>query len=106
VVDTGSTDRTKEIAMKYTDKVYDFKWVNDFSKARNFFTSKATDDWILVIDADEFVDRKSFKRFKEELSTNPLEFEINAVEMIDFIGANADATAKTLHTRLYKIKER
>ena len=102
VVDTGSTDRTKEIAMKYTDKVYDFKWVNDFSKARNFSASKATGDWILIVDADEFVDRESFKRFKEELSTNPPEFEINAVEIINFIGANADATAKNLHTRLYK----
>ena len=36
IVDTGSTDRTKEIASNYTDKIYDFEWVNDFSKARNF----------------------------------------------------------------------
>ena len=36
LVDTGSTDRTKEIARKYTDQIYDFEWVNDFSAARNF----------------------------------------------------------------------
>ena len=55
IVDTGSTDRTKEIALKYTDKVFDFEWVNDFSAARNFSIYKATNDWILVLDADEVV---------------------------------------------------
>lgn len=55
VVDTGSNDKTKEIAFKYTNKVYDFTWENDFSKARNFSISKANNDWILVLDADEIV---------------------------------------------------
>ncbi|KYZ76489.1 hypothetical protein AXX12_08635 [Anaerosporomusa subterranea] len=53
VVDTGSKDRTKEIARKFTEKVYDFPWCNDFSKSRNFASSKADNDWILVLDADE-----------------------------------------------------
>ena len=34
VVDTGSTDRTKEIAARFTEKIYDFEWINDFSKNR------------------------------------------------------------------------
>lgn len=55
IADTGSTDRTKEIAHSYTDKVYDFTWCDDFSAARNFSLSKATNDWILVLDADEVV---------------------------------------------------
>ncbi len=55
VVDTGSTDRTKEIAFKYTDKVYDFTWINDFSAARNYAASKASNNWILVIDCDEYL---------------------------------------------------
>jgi len=55
IVDTGSTDNTKIIASKFTDKIYDFKWLNDFSKARNFSISKASRDWVLVFDADEFV---------------------------------------------------
>ncbi|NFN86284.1 glycosyltransferase [Clostridium sporogenes] len=55
VVDTGSTDKTKEIALNFTEKVYDFVWCNDFSKARNFSISKASNDWILVLDADEVV---------------------------------------------------
>ncbi|MCY2907094.1 glycosyltransferase family 2 protein [Bacillus anthracis] len=53
VVDTGSTDSTKEIARQFTDKVYDFEWMNDFSEARNFAASKANGEWIIAIDADE-----------------------------------------------------
>lgn len=55
VADTGSTDRTKEIAMHYTDKIYDFEWINDFSAARNFVASKASNNWILVLDCDEYL---------------------------------------------------
>lgn len=55
VVDTGSTDRTKEIALSQGAKVYDFTWCNDFSAARNFSISKASNDWILVLDADEYL---------------------------------------------------
>lgn len=55
VVDTGSTDNTKQTAAKYTDKVYDFAWINDFSAARNFAVSKAANNWILVLDCDEYV---------------------------------------------------
>ena len=49
IVDTGSTDRTKEIAKKYTDKIYDFTWIDDFSAARNFSFSKATIPRIITI---------------------------------------------------------
>lgn len=55
VTDTGSTDRTKEIAEKYADKVLDFAWVNDFSAARNFCISHASNNWILSLDCDEYV---------------------------------------------------
>ena len=58
IVDTGSTDNTKEIAKKYTDKIYDFKWVDDFSKARNYSFSKATKDYILWLDADDYLAEK------------------------------------------------
>lgn len=54
-VDTGSTDRTKEIALKYTDKVYDFEWIDDFSAARNYSISKASNEIVLPIDCDEIV---------------------------------------------------
>jgi glycosyltransferase involved in cell wall biosynthesis len=55
IVDTGSIDKTKQIALKYTDKVFDFIWCDDFSKARNFSVSKASNDWVLVLDADEVI---------------------------------------------------
>lgn len=53
IVDTGSEDKTVEIAKKYTDKIYHFKWCDSFCKARNYANSKATGDWIIVVDADE-----------------------------------------------------
>lgn len=70
VVDTGSTDATKEIAARYTDKIYDFKWTDDFSAARNFSFSKATMDYIYVPDADEVLDeenRRAFAQLKQAL---------------------------------------
>lgn len=63
IVDTGSTDRTKEIASRYTDKIYDFSWTSDFSEARNFSFSKATMDYIYSADADELLDEKNQKQF-------------------------------------------
>ena len=70
IVDTGSTDRTKDIVSKYTDKIYDFEWVNDFSKARNYSFSKATKDYIFWLDADDILleeDRIKFKKLKKEM---------------------------------------
>lgn len=64
IVDTGSTDKTKEIAAKYTDKIFDFAWVNDFSAARNFAFSKASMEYIYSADADEVVDEENRKRFR------------------------------------------
>lgn len=65
IVDTGSTDRTKEIAAKYTDKVYDFEWINDFSAARNFAFSKCTMDYIYSADADEVLEEDGRIQFGE-----------------------------------------
>ncbi|MDD6208187.1 MAG: glycosyltransferase family 2 protein [Clostridiales bacterium] len=63
IVDTGSTDRTKEIAREYTDKVYDFAWVDDFSAARNASFEKAGCDYIYVADADEVLDEENQQEF-------------------------------------------
>lgn len=64
IVDTGSSDRTKEIASGYTEQVYDFKWIDDFSAARNFAFSKASCDYIYSADADEVVNEENRKKFK------------------------------------------
>jgi len=63
IVDTGSSDRTKEIAAQYTDKIYDFQWVDDFAAARNFAFSKASGDYIYSADADEILDKANQERF-------------------------------------------
>ena len=65
IVDTGSKDKTKEIAKKFNAKIYDFKWVDDFSAARNESLKHATKDWVLVLDADEVLDEKGLKKIKE-----------------------------------------
>lgn len=70
IVDTGSTDRTKEIAARYTDKVYDFTWTGNFSDARNYSFSLAGCEYIYTADADEELDpenRKKFLQLKETL---------------------------------------
>lgn len=71
VVDTGSTDRTKEIAAKYTKSVYDYEWCNDFSKARNFAVSMAKNDYILSLDCDEFIETLSVNSIVDFLKKNP-----------------------------------
>lgn len=80
IVDTGSTDNTKKIAESYTDKVYDFMWIQDFSAARNFAFSKATMDYIYSADADEVLEEKDRKKFLELKQVLLPEVEI--VEMI------------------------
>ena len=73
IVDTGSIDKTKEIAVKYTDKVFDFKWCDDFSRARNFSLSKASNSWILVLDADEVIKdfhKESIEKFCNDVNNN------------------------------------
>lgn len=71
IVDTGSTDKTKEIALKYTNKIYDYKWNHNFSGARNFSLSKASNDCILVLDADEVVEHVNIDKMKELFQKNP-----------------------------------
>ena len=54
IVDTGSTDNTKEIVQQYTKRPFDFEWIDDFAAARNFSFQQATKDFILWLDADDF----------------------------------------------------
>ena len=65
IVDTGSTDQTLSIAKKYADRVEHFKWIDDFSAARNYSLSFATEPWILVLDADEIIAPDDYAKLKE-----------------------------------------
>lgn len=74
IVDTGSTDATKSIAAGYTDKIYDFEWVDDFAAARNFSFSMATGDYLLWLDADDVLlpaDKDTFLQLKAALDSQP-----------------------------------
>lgn len=79
IVDTGSTDATKRIAAGYTDKIYDFDWICDFSAARNFAFSKATMEYIYSADADEVLSEENRQRFR--LLKETLLPEIEIVQM-------------------------
>ena len=62
VVDTGSTDRTVELAEKMGAKVFYFPWQDDFSAAKNFAISKASGDWVAFLDADEYFPLEEAKK--------------------------------------------
>ena len=65
IVDTGSEDCTVSIAQKYTDKVYFFKWCEDFSAARNFSFEKATCDFVMWLDADDVITDENATKISE-----------------------------------------
>lgn len=79
IIDTGSTDRTKEIASRYTSHIYDFPWINDFSAARNYSFSKASMEYIYIADADEIIDSENIQQI--QLLKEALLPEIEVVQM-------------------------
>lgn len=102
IVDTGSTDRTREIAQKWTSQVFDFEWIDNFASARNFSFSKATMDYVFWLDADDILlpeDREKLSRLKQLMFP-----EVDAVSMqyhcdFDIYG---NVTLNVRRTRLVK----
>ena len=77
ITDTGSTDKTVEIAKKFGAHISHFDWINDFAAARNFSLEQSKCDWNLVLDADEYLiegKRKDIEKF------------INGEEALGFVG--------------------
>jgi len=74
VTDTGSTDKTKEIAEKFADKVVDFAWNDDFATARNFCAAQASNNWILSLDCDEYVKNIDIPTFRNILQKKYLKY--------------------------------
>lgn len=64
VVDTGSTDRTVELAKKMGAKIYYFEWINDFAAAKNYAIEQATGNWIAFLDADEYMTNEDAKKMR------------------------------------------
>ncbi len=67
VVDTGSKDRTREIAAEFGARVFDFVWVDDFAAARNAALARATGDYAFWLDADDVVDPPEREKLRELL---------------------------------------
>ncbi len=98
IVDTGSTDQTKEIAARFTDKIFNFTWNDDFSAARNESLKHATGDWILVLDADETLDDQGKEKIKQAIlsedhhvsaySLPQLHYTNKYVHHVDFVETN------------------
>lgn len=100
-VDTGSTDNTRQIALKYTKNVYDFVWINDFSAARNFAASKSSRDYILSIDCDEYVQEFDEKKLLNMLRNYP--DSSASVDILNLESHSSDYTRSELY-RLYPKK--
>ena len=71
VIDTGSSDSTKDIAKAFGAKVYDFDWGDDFAEARNYSISMAEGDWIFVMDADEAISPNDYNYFRQIVGQRP-----------------------------------
>ncbi|WP_102028708.1 tetratricopeptide repeat-containing glycosyltransferase family 2 protein [Salirhabdus sp. Marseille-P4669] len=102
VVDTGSTDNTKEIVSKYTNNLYDYTWKDDFSDARNYAASKAKADWILVLDADEYVEEENFRSFIEQLKADGNQYDTYYAKIINFTGSIGESLVQNYHDRIYR----
>ena len=72
VLDTGSRDRTREIAREFGARVYDFEWCDDFAAARNECLKHAQGDWILVLDADEVLVPEIVPQIKQAIGSDRL----------------------------------
>lgn len=65
IVDTGSTDGTRNRVSRFTDHLYDFEWVHDFAAARNYAFSLATKDYILWLDADDVLKEEDSRKLAD-----------------------------------------
>src|SRR5262245_717359 len=92
IVDTGSTDRTKEVAARFGARVFNFPWIDDFSAARNETLRHATGEWIFWLDADDRVDepnRQKLRMLFTGLSDKHIAYSMKYVcRVSDEAGAN------------------
>ncbi len=103
IVDTGSTDNTREIAAEYTDHIYDFEWCDDFSAARNYAFSKATMEYIYTADADEVIDDENRRLFLQLKQVLLPEIEIVQMKYVTQADSNMVYNAvKELRPKLFR----
>ncbi|MED1791105.1 glycosyltransferase [Brevibacillus nitrificans] len=102
VVDTGSTDRTVEIASRFNAKIVTFQWTNNFSDARNESLKHATSEWILWIDADEELVCSNKSKLKKIISAD--KFDVFLMKITSFVGdaENGSESNRNHAIRLFK----
>lgn len=89
VVDTGSTDSTVSIAKEYGAKIYNYKWDDNFSNPRNLALDKASGEWIIFLDADEYFDEKIKKNIRRVIQKCDPYVEVDGI-MCKRINVNKD----------------
>lgn len=104
VVDTGSTDKTVEIAKSFEAKVYHFQWTNSFSDARNESLKYATMDWILILDADDEFCKEDKEKFRQLINNSLNESFLYFFETLNYCGSFPDSNniSVNLNPRLFK----
>lgn len=102
IVDTGSTDNTKSIALEYTDKVHDFEWTEDFSAARNMAFSKATMDFQMWLDADDVIPEEELKKLLKLKETLDPNYDIVVMKYITHFDENGAPIFSSTRERLLK----
>jgi len=90
IVDTGSTDRTIEIAQEYDAQIHHFAWIDDFSAARNEAVKHATGDYLLILDADERLYEFDRTPFDEAMAED--NFNVGLVALHQALSRNATLT--------------
>ncbi|MGG3887081.1 glycosyltransferase [Brevibacillus panacihumi] len=103
VVDTGSTDRTVEIAKNFGAKVFLFEWKNDFAAARNYAIEQAKSDWIIFLDADEYFAPDCIKEVPlaiREAHTRNMDMIISMMSNIE--KKTGELTMSNLQIRIFK----
>jgi len=107
VFDTGSTDRTREIAREFGARVFDFDWVNDFAGARNAALARAKGDYAFWLDADDLTDAP--QREKLQVLLDSLRHGDEAAYVVRYScdpGPNGDGGQTVVdHIRLIPVRE-
>lgn len=102
IVDTGSSDKTKDIAYKYTQNVYDLKWEDNFSKARNYAFSKATKDYQMWLDADDIITDDNRQKILDLKNTLNKDVDIVTFKYITHYDQYGDPVLISTRGRLFK----
>lgn len=89
VTDTGSEDDSLEIARQYTDRVYEFPWINDFSAARNYCAGHASHNMILSLDTDEFLRPLDWDALQRAIEENPK--ALGTIELFSHFDVNGES---------------